>query len=301
MVVSGCDVGRERSERIERRFFANLELPVHVLFDEVHRYVARTLDHRLHVVLPRDLRELAERIEFAELRFVVSVCETTRTQTIAERKRDVVRLHNFADLFEMGVEKILLMVREAPLREYRSASRNDARNALRGKRHVAQQHARVNRKVVDALLGLFDQRVAVEFPREVFRFAVDFLQRLIDRHRADGHGSIAQNPLARLVNVLPVERSMTVSAPHLVAHVIFSTSSSIVDATAELPMLALIFTKEITADDLRLEFGMIDVRGEHGAAARDFVAHEFGLHALTDRDEFHLGRDLAAAVRNASA
>ena len=27
----------------------------------------------LHVVLPRDLRELAERIEFAELRFVVGI------------------------------------------------------------------------------------------------------------------------------------------------------------------------------------------------------------------------------------
>jgi hypothetical protein len=36
---------------------------------------------------------------------------------------------------------------------------------------------------------------------------------------------------------------MTVSAPHRVAHRIFSTSSSIEEATAELPMLALIFTR----------------------------------------------------------
>src|SRR6266581_1996458 len=43
---------------------------------------------------------------------------------------------------------------------------------------------------------------------------------------------------------LPVERSMTVSAPHLVAQRIFSTSSSIEDATALLPMLALIFTRK---------------------------------------------------------
>ena len=38
---------------------------------------------------------------------------------------------------------------------------------------------------------------------------------------------------------LPVDRSITVSAPHLVAHVSFSTSSSIDEVTAELPILAL--------------------------------------------------------------
>jgi len=42
---------------------------------------------------------------------------------------------------------------------------------------------------------------------------------------------------------LPVERSITVSAPQRVAQVIFSTSSSMEEATAELPMLALIFTR----------------------------------------------------------
>ena len=44
---------------------------------------------------------------------------------------------------------------------------------------------------------------------------------------------------------LPVERSITVSAPHLVAQRIFSTSSSMDEATAELPMLALILTRKL--------------------------------------------------------
>ncbi len=43
----------------------------------------------------------------------------------------------------------------------------------------------------------------------------------------------------------PVDKSMTVSAPHLVAQRIFSTSSSMLDATAELPMLALILTRKL--------------------------------------------------------
>src|SRR5918996_241978 len=44
---------------------------------------------------------------------------------------------------------------------------------------------------------------------------------------------------------LPVDRSITVSAPQRVAHRIFSTSSSMDEATAELPMLALIFTRNL--------------------------------------------------------
>src|SRR5438067_1822501 len=43
---------------------------------------------------------------------------------------------------------------------------------------------------------------------------------------------------------LPVERSITVSAPHFVDHRILSTSSSMEEAMAELPMLALIFTRK---------------------------------------------------------
>src|SRR5688500_12563735 len=43
----------------------------------------------------------------------------------------------------------------------------------------------------------------------------------------------------------PVERSMTVSEPHLIDQRIFSTSSSIDDRTDELPMLALIFTRKL--------------------------------------------------------
>ena len=42
----------------------------------------------------------------------------------------------------------------------------------------------------------------------------------------------------------PVDRSITVSAPHRVAQVSFSTSSSIDARTAELPMLAFTFTRK---------------------------------------------------------
>src|SRR6202158_2496751 len=45
----------------------------------------------------------------------------------------------------------------------------------------------------------------------------------------------------------PVERSITVSAPHRIAHTIFSTSSSTDEVTAELPILALILVRQLRA------------------------------------------------------
>src|SRR5437773_8768063 len=44
---------------------------------------------------------------------------------------------------------------------------------------------------------------------------------------------------------LPVDRSITVSAPQRIAQVILSTSSPIDEVTAELPMLQLIFTRKL--------------------------------------------------------
>src|ERR1043166_888503 len=60
---------------------------------------------------------------------------------------------------------------------------------------------------------------------------------------------------------LPVERSMTVSAPHRVAQRIFSTSSSMLDATALLPMLALIFTRKLRPMIIGSSSGLLMLAG----------------------------------------
>src|SRR5262245_36664839 len=64
-----------------------------------------------------------------------------------------------------------------------------------------QWHAGVHGEIVDALFGLFDERVAIDFPGEVFGDAVHFFQRLIERHGADRHGRVADDPVADVVNV----------------------------------------------------------------------------------------------------
>ena len=60
VIVTRCYVGGERPQRIERRLVALLKLQVHVLLDELHRYMTRAFDHHLNVMLPRNLRELAQ-------------------------------------------------------------------------------------------------------------------------------------------------------------------------------------------------------------------------------------------------
>jgi hypothetical protein len=60
-----------------------------------------------------------------------------------------------------------------------------------------------------------------------------------------GTGALRRTHSRVSVMSLPVERSMTVSAPQRVPHTIFSTSSSIDEVTAELPMLALTFTRNL--------------------------------------------------------
>ena len=73
----------------------------------------------------------------------------------------------------------------------------------------------------------------------------------------------------------PVERSITVSAPQRIAHTIFSTSSSTDEVTAELPILALIFTRKLRPMIIGSSSAWLMLERDDGAAARDLVAHEF--------------------------
>src|SRR5579863_3800843 len=186
------------------------------------------------------------------------------------------------------------MVREAPLRQNRSAPRNNAGHARGGKRNVAQQHAGVDREVVDALFGLLDQRIAEEFPGEIFGLTIDLLERLINRHGADRHGRVSQNPLTRFVNVLAGGQvHYGIRAParrprHLLDFLVDRRGDDrVADVRVDLH-------QEVAADDHRLGFGMVDVRGYDGTTAGNFGANELGGNTFAYRNELHLGRDLAA-------
>ncbi|CEG08972.1 hypothetical protein BN961_02393 [Afipia felis] len=275
MIVTRCDVGGQRPKRVERRFAALLELLVHVDLDLVQRHVAGAFDHDLTALLPRDLRELAERLEFGELRAVVGVGDRARTQAVAERERYVVLAHQVADFLEVSVEEALLVVRKTPLRHDRAAARHDAGDAVGGEVDVGQAHAGVDGEVIDALFALFNERVAVKLPGQLDRIAVALLQRLIDRHGADRNRRVAQNPFARGVDVAAggeVHHGVGTPAdcPHHLVHFLLDRGGDggVADVGVDLG-------QEVAADDHRLQLGVVDVAGDDGAAARDLAAHEF--------------------------
>src|SRR6056297_1586274 len=145
----------------------------------------------------------------------------------------------------MLVEEALAVVVQAPFRHDRAAARHDPRHPVHGHRHHVQAHARVDGEIIHALFGLLDQRVAEHLPCEVFGHAIHLFQRLIDRHGADGHGAVADDPFAGVVDVAPRREIHHRIGAQRIAQTSFSTSSSIEEVTAEVPMLALTFTRKL--------------------------------------------------------
>ncbi len=295
VVVGGGDVRGQRAERVERRLLADLLLEVDVLLDLVHRDVARALDHRLHVVPLGDRVQLAQRLQLRELGRVVGVRDGAGAQAVTQRVRDVVRREDVAELLEVRVEEVLLVVRQTPRGHDRTTARDDAGLAAGGQRHVGQQHAGVDRHVVDALLGLLDDRVLVDLPGQLLGAAVDLLQRLVERHGADRDGGIAQHPLAGGVDVAARrEVHDRVGAPlgrpgHLVDLLLDGGGDrGVADVGVDLH-------QEPLADDHRLDLRVVHVRRKHRATCGDLLTDDLGGDVLPDRDVLHLRGDLAPA------
>ena len=82
---------------------------------------------------------------------------------------------------------------------------------------------------------------------------------------------------------LPVERSITVSAPQRVAHTIFSTSSSMLDVTAELPMLAFTFTRKLRPIIIGSDSGWLTLQGMMARPAATSSRTNSGVTSSTRR------------------
>jgi hypothetical protein len=243
-----------------------------LILDLVHRHMAGAFDHHLAALRPGDLGELAERLQFGELRAVIGIGDRAGAQAVAERERHVIGAHDVADLVEVLVEEALLVMRQAPLGHDRAAARDDAGDAVGGERDVGKPHAGMDGEIVDALFGLLDQRVLVDLPGQLDRIAVDLLQRLVDRHGADRDRRIAQDPFADGVDVAARrEVHHGVGAPadrphHLVDFFGHRRGhGGVADIGVDLG-------EEVAADDHRLEFGVVDVAGDDRAAARDLLS-----------------------------
>ena len=82
----------------------------------MHRHMPWAFNHHLHVVFPGDFGQLAQRMQFGELRFVVGILNRTRAQAVTERERDVVGGADFTNFAEMFKQEVFFVMREAPFR-----------------------------------------------------------------------------------------------------------------------------------------------------------------------------------------
>ena len=88
--------------------------------------MAGPLDHDLHVLPPRAAGQVTEHAQLGELRRVGGVGQAPGAQPVAEREGHVVAREDLADGVEVGVEGVLGLVGQHPLRHERAAARNDA-------------------------------------------------------------------------------------------------------------------------------------------------------------------------------
>ncbi len=143
-------------------------------------------------------------------------------------------------------------------------------------RQVFLQQSGVNREVIHALFALLHQGVAENLPRQVLGHAVYLFQGLVDGHRAHGHGTVADNPFARLVDMRARgEVHERVAAPTATPNRLFNLfvygrrRGRVADVGVD-------FSQEMTADNHRFALHMVDVGRNDGAARGDFRPHEFG-------------------------
>ena len=179
MIVTGSDIGYQRSQGIEGSFPAVFQLQVHIFLDLLHGYMSRTFDDRLYIVFPGSLAEFAQCLQFFDLSRVVGIGDTTGTQAVSQGNTDIIFSQNLADLFEMFVNEAFLFVGRTPMCHDRTSPGNNAGKAFQGQRHMFPTQAGVNGKIVYSLFGLFDQGIPENLPIEFFNIPADFLQGLV--------------------------------------------------------------------------------------------------------------------------
>ena len=180
-----------------------LELLIHVLLDEMHGHMTRPLDHHLNVIFPGNLGQFPQSSELGKLRLIVGVGNGAWPQAIAQRERHIVLGTDGADLAEMLIQEIFLVMGQTPFGNDRAAPGDDPGDPLGRHRHIGQQQTGVNGEIIHALFGLFDQGVPHHLPTEVFGDAVDLFQRLIHGDCAYRHRAIAQYPFPGLMDMTP--------------------------------------------------------------------------------------------------
>ena len=202
MVVAGSNIGNNRTKCVERSLVALVELALHILTYLMHGYMTRTFDECLHILVPSSEHKLAHSVELCKLSCIVGIGSTSGAQTVAKTQGHIVAGNDIAYIIKMLVKETLLVVYQAPLAHNATATANDATQSAIGQVNVVATYAGMDGEIVNTLLALLYQCVAIYLPRKVFNLSINLFQSLIDGHSAYGYRTVTQNPLAGFVDVV---------------------------------------------------------------------------------------------------
>ncbi len=247
-------------------------------------------DHHLDVVFPGLARQLAQRLQLRELRFVAGIGHAAGAQTVAQREADVVLLEDLANVLEALVQHVLLVILHHPFGQDGAAAADDAGDPPGGQRNVLHQHAGVDGHVIHALLGLLFDHLQHHLPVQVLH-AAHARERFVNRHRADGHGRSLNDGFADGRDIAAGgEIHHRIGA---VLHRVAQLFQFPVDVRGDRRVadIGVDLAPGGDADAHRLQVGVIDVGGNDHPSARHFGADQFRREALARGDVVHLLRD----------
>ncbi len=242
------------------------------------------------------MRQLAQRLQFGELRRVAGVGHAARAQPVAQRKADIVLLENLANLIEVLVEQILLVILHHPFGQNRPAAAHDSGNALGGERNVLHQHAGVNGHVIHALLGLLFDHFQHHVDVQILH-AAHAGERFIDRHGADRNRRSVDDGFADARDIAAGGKIH--DGVGAVLHRVMQLGDFFVDVRSggRVPDVGVDLAAGLHADAHRLQVGVMDIGRNDHAAPRHFRSDQFAGDVLALGDIFHfLGDDALARV-----
>src|SRR5215217_3712003 len=114
VIIAGGDICYQGAKGVEGGLVADLLLHLHVLLELVEGYMAGTLYHDLHVLLPGTLGELAQGPKLGELGLIRGVGHAPRTEAVSQGDGDVVAATDLEYLVEALVQRVLLYVVDHP-------------------------------------------------------------------------------------------------------------------------------------------------------------------------------------------
>ena len=148
---------------------------------------------------------------------------------------------------------------EAPFTHNTSSTADNAAQAIIGKMNIMTANPCMDGKVIDPLFTLFNQCVPVDFPGEVFHYAIHFFKCLINRNSAYWYGTITDNPFTCFMDVFSCGKihqrvSTPFAAPQCFLHFFINAGGS-----SRISDVRIDFYKEVTSDNHRFSFRVVDV------------------------------------------